>query len=195
MEDESVELAAKVARGNEQAAFALFDRYLERLLAMARQALSQKLAQRVDAEDVVQSAYRSFFVGARDGKYVIERGGDLWRLLARITYTKVQQQAEFHGAAKRSMKREETVDGGSAAMPLAEMAAGREPTPLDAAALADELEQTFRTLDPVQRRMVELRLQGYRLEEIAAETGRSERTVRRVIEHVRHLWQKAAGHG
>ena len=33
----------------------------------------------------MQSAYRSFFVGVREGRYALERGGDLWRLLVALT--------------------------------------------------------------------------------------------------------------
>jgi DNA-directed RNA polymerase specialized sigma24 family protein len=47
--------------------------------------------------------------------------------------------------------------------------------------LVEELELVMDRLAPLQRRMVELRLQGYELAEIGAATLRSERTVRRVI--------------
>ena len=53
----------------------------------------------------------------------------------------------------------------------------REPTPVQAAALADTLEEVFRDVEPLERRMVELRLQGSGLDEIAADVRRSERTV------------------
>ena len=46
-------------------------------------------------------------------------------------------------------------------------------------------EQLLRGLGPISRRMVELRLQGFGLEEIAAEVRRSERTVRRVLDEVK----------
>lgn len=186
---ESVDLAGQWARGDEQAATALFDRYVERLIAMARTMLSEKLGRRVDAEDVVQSAYRSFFLGAREGKYVIERGGDLWRLLATITVSKVRKQAEFHHAAKRSLRREEPQPDTNGAALLTHTP---EPTPDEALVLTDLLETVMRELDPVQQKMLQLRLQGYRLEEIAAETQRSERTVRRLFEFLRTRWQDAS---
>src|SRR5262249_45888213 len=61
------------------AASELFQRYAGRLIALARSRLSTKVSKRVDPEDVVQSAYRSFFAGARDGCYDLERGGDVWQ--------------------------------------------------------------------------------------------------------------------
>ncbi len=58
----------------------------------------------------------------------------------------------------------------------------RTPTPPEAAALVDELEYLMRPLKPLDRKMVEMRLQGYNFEEIAAATSRSERWVRRVLD-------------
>ncbi len=51
--------------------------------------------------------------------------------------------------------------------------------------LADELQSILSRLEPFARRVLELRLQGESLKEIAAETGRSERTVRRAIAEAR----------
>lgn len=46
--------------GQSEAATAIFDRYVARLIALARSRIGAKLGRRVDAEDIVQSAYRSF---------------------------------------------------------------------------------------------------------------------------------------
>src|SRR5438552_55665 len=97
-ETESIKLVAQWRAGNEQAAAQLFHRYALRLITLAHGRLSAKLAARVDPEDVVQSAYRSFFVGARNGRYALERSGDLWRLLVAITLHKVRRQVEVHTA-------------------------------------------------------------------------------------------------
>ena len=66
----------------------------------------------------------------------------------------------------------------------------REPSPVEAAALADEVEQILRGLEPTERRMVVLRLQGYSIFEIAAETRCGERTVYRVLKRVRQQMEK-----
>ena len=78
----------------------------DRLIALARGRLSSKLTKRVDPEDVVQSAYRSFFAGVRDGRYDPQRGGDLWRLLVVITLHKLSHQLRRNLSAKRSVDRE-----------------------------------------------------------------------------------------
>ena len=169
--------------GDQQAAEELFLRYAERLVALARSRLSAKLSRHLDPEDVVQSAYRSFFSGARNGRFVLRQSGDLWRLLVAITLHKLRHKVERHTAGKRSLNRELQQDKDS--FTLADEVLAREPTPAEAAALADTLEHVLRDLEPRQRHMVEMRLQGYQLEEIAKSVRRSERTVRRVLEQIK----------
>ncbi len=185
MDVQSADLVARWRDGDEAAAGELFHRYAERLIALARSRLSERLARHVDPEDVVQSAYRSFFTGARAGRYVLARDGDLWRLLVAITLHKLQHQVERHTAGKRNPARACPAGPRDNLLGLEAEVPDREPTPAEAAALADTLEQLFRGLEPVERRMVELRLQGWRLEEIAAQLQRSERTVRRLLERVK----------
>jgi DNA-directed RNA polymerase specialized sigma24 family protein len=60
------------------------------------------------------------------------------------------------------------------------------------AALADELEHLLRRLDSVERQILELRLQGYNLEEIADRVGRSLRTVCRVLDKIKQELAPAA---
>ena len=173
----SKELLLRCRGGDEDASREIFGRYLVRLTALARSRLAPRLARRTDPEDVVLSAYRSFFVGARDGRFVLQRSGDLWRLLATITLRKLHRQVKRHSADSRDVRRE---------LPAAaEFDFSQEPTDEKAVLLADELEAILKPLDPFLRRVLELRLQGQSLEEIAAITMRSERTVRRCLAELR----------
>ncbi len=61
------------------------------------------------------------------------------------------------------------------------------PSPAEAIALADELEWVLSQFDSVGRQVLELRLQGAKLSEIARDTGRSERKVRRILARVREV--------
>jgi RNA polymerase sigma factor (sigma-70 family) len=190
----SAELLARYRHQHDPAAAeTLFNRYAERLLRLARSRLSSRLAARVDAEDVVMSAYRSFFLLARDGDVVLHESGDLWRLLVRITLRKVCRNARRHRAGCRSVEREQ---------PLAEVTEegqeeallSREPAPEEAAALIDELQQVLAPLNPIQRRIVELRLQGHEVDEIASEVQRSTRTVRRTLAGLGEELQRRLNH-
>ena len=54
--------------------------------------------------------------------------------------------------------------------------------------MAEQIELLMRQLDERQRRVLEMRLQGYLLEEIADDIGCSERTVRRWMDQIKsHL--------
>jgi RNA polymerase sigma-70 factor, ECF subfamily len=63
---DAADLLARWRSGDQQAAAELFRCYAGRLAALARSHLSRKIGQRLDAEDVVQSVYRSFFADARE---------------------------------------------------------------------------------------------------------------------------------
>jgi RNA polymerase sigma factor (sigma-70 family) len=179
----SAELFTRYQDGDDEAAEEIFHRYLERLTRLARSRLSPRLASRTDPEDVVLSAWRSFFLGARAGKFALRRSGDLWRLLASITLHKVYRHARRHTAERRSVVVEQSLERMQEFLP----ARNQEPSPEEALALADELETVMTQLDAFGRRVLELRLQGETLAAIAADTGRSERTVRRMLAHLREL--------
>jgi RNA polymerase sigma factor (sigma-70 family) len=182
---ETIHLLARWREGNQQAAAELFERYAGRLIGLAQQRLSAKLAPRVDAQDVVQSAYCTFLVGARDGRYVLERSGDLWRLLVAITLHKLQRQFQFHTAAKRSVHREQSLQTGEPLPELEEGPLTREPSPEEAALLVATLDELLGGLNAGHRRIVDLKLQGHSLGEIVSATGTSSSTVRRVLDRVK----------
>jgi RNA polymerase sigma factor (sigma-70 family) len=180
----SAELLSRVRAGEEAAAEEIFERYLERLTALARTRLSPRLASRLDPEDVVLSAWRSFFVGARQDRFALRRSGDLWRLLVSITMHKLHHQVRRHSAEVRSTSREQSITPDAQEEFVFE---DHEPTPDEAITLADVLESCLTELDSFGRGVLERRLQGEQLEAIAAETGRSERTIRRTLAQIREL--------
>jgi RNA polymerase sigma factor (sigma-70 family) len=178
----STELLARYRAGDDRAADELFGRYLSRLTALARARLAPRIAQRVDADDVVLSAYRSFFLRARDGRLSLTRSGDLWRLLVAITLHKIGRAVIHHQADRRSVYREQSLNVELDSHML--RTRDTRPDPQETAALAEIMESLLAQLAPLPRRVLEMRLQDYSIEEIAAATGRSERTVRRLLRGV-----------
>lgn len=174
--------------GDEQAAQQLFNRYVERLVALARRRISERLAGRVDAEDVVQSVFRTFFVRAREGRFTVSDPDDLCKLLARITVNKTLRQVEFHKAARRNANAE-TAQGSAENDRLLEVL-DQEPTPEAANEFLDQLEKLMGQLGPDERQILELRIQGYASEEIAAKLGTYDRKVRRVMERIRGVAER-----
>jgi RNA polymerase sigma factor (sigma-70 family) len=182
----SRQLFERLRDGDSRAAADVFDRYCRRLIALVRVRMSPRLGQRVDPEDVVQSALRSFFVRAGNDEFVFQQSGDLWRLLAAITLSKLRRQVEVHTAEKRAVAKEQP--GGE--LKLMAVTADREPQPGDEAALLEELEQVLEKSSPLEREALERRLAGETIEEIAASMGRSQRTVRRLLQTCREALER-----
>jgi len=188
---ETAHLPARCVAGDSLAETALFERYVVRLTMLARARLSQRLASRVDPEDIVLSAYRSFFLAARENRFDLRHSGDLWRLLVTITLAKVCDQAEHHQAEKRNVSREQaTSDAAENSAPWL-VALARDPAPAEVAMAIETLEQLLAALPPLGGQIVQLRLQGYRQDEIAAQLECAERTVRRWLERTGELLTQA----
>ncbi len=185
---DSVWLLERFRVGDEAAATELFERFAARLASLVQGRLSKKLARRLDAEDVVLSAYRSFFVRARAGRFAVDEPGDLWRLLAQITLNKLYRSAEWNNATRRTQDRER-----GNGLDLANQAIDAAASPELAVIVADQLEHLMSQLTEATSRVLELRLQGHDVDEIAAVIGRSPRTVRRQLETIRETFEKLAG--
>ena len=171
----SQELLLQYQEGKSEAATAIFDRYVARLIALARSRISPKLRRRVDAEDIVQSAYRSFFVHALGDEYQLTQSGDLWRLLASITLNKLYGQIEKQTAAKRDPDREQMCDK------LIAEAKAPEPTAAEVIGLVEEFHLIINSLSADEQLTLTSRLQGKSIEEISNLLNKSERTVRRLL--------------
>jgi RNA polymerase sigma-70 factor (ECF subfamily) len=175
-------LMARLRAGDDEAAARVFRRFARRLIALAQVHLSGALRQKEDPEDVVQSAFKSFFRRQADRPYEVDSWDNLWNLLALITVRKCCHRADAFGAACRDVNREAMAADDPAA---AREIFARDPTPSEAAMLAETLERVLRGLDERDRRIVVLSLQGYAVLEISAELGCTERTVYRVLARVK----------
>lgn len=71
-------LMDRLRTGEDGAAREVFVRFANRLVGLARKNLGGRLAVKVDPEDVVQSAYKSFFVRQRDGGLDVTSWDGLW---------------------------------------------------------------------------------------------------------------------
>jgi len=179
------ELVERCRMGDQDSSRQLFDIYVDRLVGLARRRISQRLAGRVDPEDVVQSVFRTFFVRLKAGQFRFEDQDDLCKLLMRITVHKALRQVARQQAARRDAERE-LGQGDEAQRHLVDLIS-REPTPDDVVAFLDHLEHFLSCLRPEERKILEMRLQGHGTEEIAASLGTYDRKVRRCLERIRGL--------
>lgn len=183
--DSFTELMARLRAGDQAAAREVFQRFVGKLIHLARGQFDSVLRHKVDPEDVVQSAYKSFFLRYDAGKLEVRDWGNLWGLLTMITLRKCLDRVEYYRAECRDVQREAAAQPDAAETAPWWEAVAREPTPDEAAILVETVEQLLRDLDAEERPILEMSLQGYTTQEITEQLGLAERSVRRLRERIR----------
>jgi RNA polymerase sigma-70 factor (ECF subfamily) len=175
-------LLARLRGGQQQAATDLYQRYAHRLRALVRARCSPQLARRLEPDDIVQSVFRRFFHRVLQGDYDVPPGEELWGLFLVIALNKIRTEEAFHRAGKRDVRlATDTADPGQLAAH-------------DASAILQLcVEDALGQLPPLHRSMVELRIEGHEVAEIAKQTGRSKRTVERILQDVRSRLREILG--
>jgi RNA polymerase sigma-70 factor (ECF subfamily) len=177
-------LLRRLQQGHTDASTELYLRYAQRLMAVAASQTAADLAPRVDPEDIVQSVFRTFFRRATLGQYTVPEGEELWKLLLVIALNKIRATAAFHRADKRDVKR---TSGGEAY----ELALQSEPTGDETALslLRMVIEDLLQNLPEAHRKIIELRIEGHDVNEIASAVQRSKRSVERELQDFRYRLQ------
>ncbi len=173
-------LLRRFRRGSEDAATQLYLRYVHRLRALVRANCSAELSRRVEPGDIVQSVFHRFFRRVLQGDYDVPPGEELWGLFLVIALNKIRAEEAFHRAGKRDMRL--TISDGQADRLLADQP--REDA-ASYAVLQLTIDEALAHFPAHQRQMVELRIQGHDIGEIARQTGRSRRSVERSLQEVR----------
>jgi RNA polymerase sigma-70 factor (ECF subfamily) len=175
-------LLRRLREGRDDAATELYLRYARRLHGLARRQTSAAVARRVEPDEIVQSVFRTFFRRVKKGDYDIPAGEELWRLLLVITLNKIRRAAIYHTAQRRDVRRTAGSDLAGIDHYLAlESSRADEALSVLQMVIADLISQ----LPPVKGNMIRLRIDGHEVEEIAARTQRSKRTVERTLQEFR----------
>jgi RNA polymerase sigma-70 factor (ECF subfamily) len=174
----------------DRAADEIVRRFAHRLVALASTRLAGKLRQKVDPEDLVQSAFKSFFAGGPG--FALTDWDGLWALLATITIRKIGFQARHFSTTKRNLRKERSpMDGADANWE----GLAREPSPDEAAMFSDMVAAFLGRLDATHRQVVELTLQGRSPAEVATALQVTERTVYRQLDRIRDQLTRDAHEG
>lgn len=178
--------------GDPDAARAVFDRFARRLAAFAAARLPAAARARVDPEDVAQSVLRTFCRRHQDGQFHPDHWDARWSLLAVLTARKCGHQIGHLFAARRDARREvgpAPVGTGSQSGWIPPDSA---PSPSEVVAFEETMAQVLAGLKDRERAVVELRLEGFTIPEVAERTGMSERSAHRVLSGVRARLEAAA---
>jgi len=179
----------------DEAARRVWERYVPALLDLARHHLDHRLLHREDEEDVLQSMYASFCLRQQRGSFELFGRDDLWKLLVTVTLRKARNTARRHRQQARDYRREcahpANPSSDASDWVLEELDASG-PTPDDAAALNEALENRLRALgDPILRQIALRKLEGYTNKEIARELDDcTERTIERKLGRIRAKWAR-----
>jgi RNA polymerase sigma-70 factor (ECF subfamily) len=180
------DLLQRCQAGDPEAAQQLFACYAQRLARVADQHLGRKVAVREDAEDVVQSVFRTFFRRAAAGEFRVDRADQLWNLLVTITLRKTSTRGRYHTAERRDVGAEEPSDAGLL------RALAKQPGPAEAAELVDLVQVLLRGLAPVYYQILDLRMQGVPVAEIAPALNLSRQSVYRALGLLGHRLKRLA---
>jgi len=166
--------------GEEDAATELYLRYAARLQALARAQTSPALASRFDPEDVVQSVFRTFFRRASEGLYEVPPGEELWKLLLVLALNKIRELGTHHRAQKRDVTRTLGTEA------LQRTSAAQSDHEVSLQVLQMVIDELLAQFGESQQEIIRLRIEGYKVDDIADKTQRSKRTVERVLQEFRN---------
>jgi RNA polymerase sigma-70 factor (ECF subfamily) len=171
--------------GSEEAATELYVRYARRLYALTQANSHPDLAPRFDSEDIVQSVFRTFFRRVAKGEFDVPDGEELWKLFLVIGLNKLRAVAAYHRTAKRNVG----LSTGSQSIETdAPQTQGPDETSLTILRLV--IEEALSVLTPAHREIINARIDGYEVAEIAAQQGRSKRSIERILQGFREMLSK-----
>lgn len=188
--------------GDAAAAQHLWEVYFQRMVGLARRKLEGSARAMADEEDVALSAFKSFCMGAQEGRFtqLLDRD-NLWSLLMAITANKSVdlirgQNRQKRGGTGKAAEATESPGGLPTVtiVPLSEIIS-REPSPEFTAELSDQLAELLARLDETGdvelRGIALLKLDGYSTTEIAERLGCAKRTVERKSVLISRIWENA----
>lgn len=169
----SLELVARLQRGERDAWTELYARYHDQLLLTIRMRLGPGLRAHLQSEDILQSVALEAFLELEQFEY---RGAkSLERFLHRLVIHKIRDRADTFGARKRAgtVPLDESAEGALAA-PAADNLRYVDTERYEA------LERCLNALPADMREILVLRkLDGLSSQEIAAQLGKSDESVRK----------------
>jgi RNA polymerase sigma-70 factor, ECF subfamily len=165
--------------GETHAATTLYERYASELHKLVERRTAASLSPRVDAEDIVQSVFRTFFRRVAANQYSAPPGEDLWKLFLVMALNKIRSVAAHHNAAKRDVR--QTLQVGD----YAEVLHARHEEHCEGTILRMVIDEAVAKLPESAGQIIRLRIEGEEVNEIGRKANRSKRSVERVLQNFR----------
>jgi RNA polymerase sigma-70 factor (ECF subfamily) len=156
----------RLRTGDPQAAVELVRQYESAIRLEVRLRLRDpRLRRQFDSMDVCQSVLATFFVRAAAGQFDLDQPEQLVRLLVGIARNKVAAQARRARAQRRDDRKVQPLDPGQCE------AVAADPSPSEAVAGAELLQEFRRRLSAEEQQLADLRARGHGWPQIAAQLG------------------------
>jgi RNA polymerase sigma factor (sigma-70 family) len=188
----------QIKTGDAEAAQRLWESYFQEMVEVARRKLQGAPRAVADEEDVALSAFKSFCLGAKNGRFsqVTDRE-NLWPLLVAITSHKSVDLIRRENRKKRGGSGTSETDSKriKQSFPVDfEAIIQQQPSPEFTVQLAEELDRLLvlldKTGDSTLRQVALAKMDGETTTEIAEQLGCARRTVERKLQLITRLWQE-----
>jgi|SRR5579864_2617827 len=170
---------ARIRSGDEEAARELLVRYEPQVRLVVRRQLPRLLRSRFDSIDFLQSVWGDFFMRMRREPEEFDDPQDLVAFLAQAAKNKVIDEYRRALSQKHDMRLEKPISG-------SHQLKADVDSPSEVAEAHEAFGRLRELLPESRRNILELKAEGLSSREIGARIGCSERTVRRVLEELRH---------
>ncbi len=170
---------AAVRTGDSLAAEQLWGRYFHQLMVQARRRMSNVSKGSYDEEDAALSTFHILCKKLNEGEYPsVSDRQELWQLMLKVLVRKIGTRVRYQAAAKR------LPNNISSSISVEELPAA---TPQEISQECFELIASLK--DPNLERVALLKFEGYSNEEIAEKLQRTRRTIQRMLNLIRDLWE------
>lgn len=172
---------AAVRNGDAGAAEQLWARYFRQLMAQARMRMSNVSKVSYDEEDVAISTFHVLCKKLNEGHYAaVADRQELWQLMLRVLIRKICRRVKYQAATKRFPANGQSNTIGFEDIPAA-----------SSQEISQECYELISSLnDPNLERVALLKFEGYTNDEIAEKLQRTRRTVQRMLNLIRDLWEE-----
>jgi RNA polymerase sigma-70 factor (ECF subfamily) len=178
----------RVRLGDEEAVAQLLLHYEKEVQRTARALLSRSLRSYLEPADLVQSVHRTLLHCLRQDKIEITSPEKLCALAVTVARRKIIQHWRHQECERRFHQALAETEAPGA---LATVGPSPAPDPVRTAEYQELLQQVRESLDETERRVVELRLQGYSTAEVARELGLDPDVLRVRLSRLRQRLQRS----
>jgi RNA polymerase sigma factor (sigma-70 family) len=183
-------LIARLKTGpDDEAAQAIWERYFDQVLQIARRKLNASSSER-DADDVASTALYGLFRRFSTGRIThVEDRFSLWNLLSLLLKYQISEEVKRRRRPKRlTTKRFSEIADAADDARWEDTLAEKQPTGDDAAKLMTMLSTLVDALPPDLQRIASAKISGSADQEVAQQEGVTPRTIQRRLKLIREHW-------